>query len=513
MAEQDWEGDLEKIGDGDDTQLFFVEERISIKIKGKLRAYLMDKITNPQTNIKYYYARKQGFKTGNCYDPPEDNYEWNEIRTHMQIFKTKQKHRKLKGHNTLKRDPANTGKSSRFQYDNIQKEKQFECKYKMIGCPAIKWVSVGQFVNFLDIFIPKGEKWKLYFVLYESDHNHVILDKTPENLSGNDADVRVQVTSISNESHEDNDNSGRCDSIKSNQGENPEDGNNIGNEWLPSDNDSVDTDDMIHNDDDSRPKIDQNNESSQGRQSIFTTNKVATSNNESLDLQYGQDYDFDMPSDDNNSSDKEDDPKDIVDEEGYEELDQTVEMEEKSTCIKTFKIKQSIEVIKAKARPKKQKEFEVSIKKSPYGGNGLYFEGDTPITKGTYLGPYTGNKFTLEQFEERNTLMGYGKADTPYAVHVREGQGNRKHLVYDPGNIFHPEEHPLAMINMANDFKDVNVMFKQYKEQMFLRVTNDIKKGSEFLTVYGGNYGLQLGIDMFKYYPKGSGYDHSVRKA
>ena len=317
MAEQNWQGALKQIGDGDDTQLHYVEERIGLRIESKVRAYLMDIITNPQTDIKYYYARKKGFKTGNCYDPPKDNYEWNEIRTHMQIFKTKQKHRKLKGHNTLKRDPANTGKSSRFQYDNIQKEKQFECKYKMIGCPAIKWVNVGQNVNFMDIFIPQGEKWKLYFVLYENEHNHEPLDTVPGQLGVNDADVQENNTnnkasseaddhddehdiipvrhsendaddqdqnnSRRNMATEDNDNIQRSDSLKSGQADNPDDDNDqdIGDTWLAFDDDNLEPyeedsfDNMSHNDNDDR--------SSNG--------KVPDDNNDYLDVPHGGDED------------------------------------------------------------------------------------------------------------------------------------------------------------------------------------------------------------------------------
>ena len=224
------------------------------------------------------------------------------------------------------------------------------------------------------------------------------------------------------------------------------------------------------------------------------------SDSEDLSYKFQNNVFIELPSDNDNMH---------TDEEEDEELDTTIEMSEKSTDVKTFKIKQSVKVLKVKRRPKKIMEFEVSIKKAEFG-DGLFYEGDRPIKEKTFFGPYTGEKFTsTKKWNERNKKMKYGKNDTPYAVHVcRDGHD----VWYDPGNKPDGQTHPLAKINMAGKFADVNVIFQQFKDEMFLEVIKPITKGSEFLTCYGNGYGEQLGIDMENYYPEDCRYEHSARK-
>ena len=195
-------------------------------------------------------------------------------------------------------------------------------------------------------------------------------------------------------------------------------------------------------------------------------------------------------------TEKEDDPKDI-------------EVEHSEETSDTFKIKQNINVLKVTKRPKKgAEEFEVSIKPCEFG-EGLFYEGETPISdKEMFFGPYTGQRFeSTDEFEKRNASLGYGIDDTPYAVYVATSD-----VWYDPGNIFDGQEHPLAKINMANTYDEMNVIFQEYKGKMYFKVIKPITKGQEFKTCYGGHYGLQLGIDMDGYYPSDCRYQHSAQK-
>ena len=162
-----------KLGFEDPNQQDGNVENISMKIRGKCKVFLVNRITQPMPDIQYFFIQKTSImKRSNCFDPPGDDFEW-DATTHMQLFLKLLNNRHFLGHNTLKQDPKNTGKSSKFQYGHKQKVKRFDCKFKKrISCPAIKWVSVGEPVQFVDRIKQKKDRYKLFSVTYESEHNH-----------------------------------------------------------------------------------------------------------------------------------------------------------------------------------------------------------------------------------------------------------------------------------------------------------------------------------------------------
>ena len=179
-----------------------------------------------------------------------------------------------------------------------------------------------------------------------------------------------------------------------------------------------------------------------------------------------------------------------------------------------FTIKESFMQKGSRQKGKKAKSFKVSIKKSTIeeAGDGLYYEGEDEIKIDTVFGPYKGEKFTDEEYNKRNEKEGYDPNDRLYAVCVRRGVKNP--VWYDPGveGDFEGKEYPLAKINMASSFDGVNVMFQEYGDKMFFIVVKPIRKGEEFMTCYGGEYGNLLGLDMSNFYPPGCRFDHSARK-
>ena len=173
-----------KLGFEDPNQQDGNVEYISMKLRGKRKVFHVNRITQPMPDVQYFFIQKTSImKSGNCFDPPGDDFEW-DATTHMQLFLKLLSNRRFLGHKTLKQDPKNTGKSSKFQYGHKQKVKRFDCKFKKkISCPAIKWVSVGEPVQFVDKIKQKKDRYKLFSVTYENEHNHRLIS---EELKGDD---------------------------------------------------------------------------------------------------------------------------------------------------------------------------------------------------------------------------------------------------------------------------------------------------------------------------------------
>lgn len=195
------EGSWLKLGFEDPNQQDGYVEKISMKLKGKCKVFLVNRITQPVIDVLYFYIHKTSIlKRGNCFDPPGDDFEW-DTTTHMQLFLRQLDKRRLLGHRGLKQDPKNSGKSSKFQYGHKQKVKRFDCKFKKrMSCPAIKWVSVGEPVQFLDKIKQKKDKYKLFSVLYENEHNHKLIYNTFETNCGKNENDQVKDYNVSSKS-------------------------------------------------------------------------------------------------------------------------------------------------------------------------------------------------------------------------------------------------------------------------------------------------------------------------
>ena len=174
---------------------------------GKYEVFIMNTISQPLENTLYYYIKhtnilkwgpEKGTTGESCFDPPEDDHNWTEIKNHQMRVLTMRGRRALEGgFRSLKNDPANTGKSTQFQYGSKEKNKLFECKYKDgMTCPAIKWISKGDRCWYKDVITNKKHIYKLFSVLYEHKHTH---DPPPKPPLSTHAATNPQINSKNDE--------------------------------------------------------------------------------------------------------------------------------------------------------------------------------------------------------------------------------------------------------------------------------------------------------------------------
>lgn len=163
---------------------FGYEMLLKVKLEGLCKVFLNEYIFEPSLNVKYYYIRKTNvFLFKNCDSPPTDAHSWNKTN-HQNLLLNKKKKRILDGHKGLKQDPSKIGQNSQFQYNNCEKHKLLECEYKSLGCKAIKWISVGKEVFFLNKnkekkLKKKKDTYKLFYIVYEYHHNHESINLLP----------------------------------------------------------------------------------------------------------------------------------------------------------------------------------------------------------------------------------------------------------------------------------------------------------------------------------------------
>ncbi|XP_023347203.1 histone-lysine N-methyltransferase PRDM9 [Eurytemora carolleeae] len=144
-------------------------------------------------------------------------------------------------------------------------------------------------------------------------------------------------------------------------------------------------------------------------------------------------------------------------------------------------------------------DYNLKIERSSKKGAGMgLWNVGKPIPKGSILGPYLGNKVSVEELEsqkESNTESGY-------AWEIQDSSMSRVEGAVDPGTNPDPTNNPLAFANCGNTVFEINMIGVQFEDKIFYRTIKEIPSAVEMLVFYGKDYAEQLKIefgDRFKF--------------